>query len=319
MRLPRFLTLMILLLSTLVLNSCEKNPAGLETPNIDVVAIRDLIASDPEVFSQIGVDDDGAQNPTYELGNLTKSEEQINTVKFGRKGKFQLESVDVEFFGKPGEPDTLAIATITRSFNGNFMVVEKDTNPATPESLIVYKKDMANTLVRKVKFHRVANTPDPPKNWRRYEVSMEVCSSVPTTISVSEVKIVPPNSDAIVVTSPLDYFMDRDEGIPTFSQGDTVKVFVTLSNSNHYPPPPGTTVLLHYRCNHRFERARRPFNDAGLYPDVVAGDGIYSGYWIVRRPKGVFHAVIDVIDNGTIFDDVAPYNSVSWGTPYKVE
>jgi hypothetical protein len=51
------------------------------------------------------------------------------------------------------------------------------------------------------------------------------------------------------------------------------------------------------------------------------GQNVYQGTWVVRDRFRVHHAVIDVIDNGSIFDDdvnLYPYNSVTWSTPYLV-
>jgi hypothetical protein len=51
------------------------------------------------------------------------------------------------------------------------------------------------------------------------------------------------------------------------------------------------------------------------------GNNVYKGQWTIGQWPGVHHAAIDVIDNGTIFDDdinTYPYNSTTWSTPYKV-
>jgi hypothetical protein len=185
--------------SILIFNNCEKNPTG-EEAITDEIAIRELIESDPEVFNQQGINDDGDQPMEYSSDETPKLSEQINTVRFGRKGKFRLESIEVEFFG---EPDTLAIATITRSFDGEFVVVERDTNPDTPEDYIIYKKDMNNILIRKAKFKRVANTRNPRRNWKIFEVSMGEGYSDLTTIEIQELRIVMPDGQEIVVDSPL--------------------------------------------------------------------------------------------------------------------
>jgi hypothetical protein len=54
---------------------------------------------------------------------------------------------------------------------------------------------------------------------------------------------------------------------------------------------------------------------------VEEGMNVYEGNWVVGQWPGIHHAVIDIIDNGTIFDDdinTYPYNSTTWSTPYKV-
>jgi len=309
---------LLMFISIISFIGCEKSPVDniTQEPNANDEALSEIIASEGDVLDQTSLDDDGEQSIIYDTENATDGE-SLNTVRFGRRGEFLLDSIEYEYFGEEGQPDTLAIATITRTFKGEFIIAEKDTTDA-PEDYRIYKKDMENTLVRKTKLVRRMNTGNPRLDWKLDQVSMGIGYSDPTTINISEVKIVGPDGQEYIATSPLDYYMDK-VGLPTFSRRDTVKVYVSLSNTNNYEPAPGTTVLLHWGVGHRIKRARRPFNDEGIYPDEVAGDGVFSGYWVVQRRPGKYHAAIDAIDNGTIYDATAPYNAVGWGTPYRVK
>jgi len=291
--------------------SCMKNPLGLESEVTDEAAIKELIEGNPELFNVLGIDDDGAQDPEYSTG-FPKPAEPIVPIRFGRKGHFRLEEIDVEF---SAQSDT-AWVTVVRSFDGNFMIIARDTTTSPPVAHL-YKKPMGNTITRKAMFVKVADTANPRRNWKLRGLTMSECYSDTCTITIHQVRIVTPDTE-LVVTAPLDYFMPKEE-IPTVSPGDTVKVFLTLSNTEENPPEPGETVLLRYRTDHRCRRARRTFNDEGIYPDEVAGDGIYSGFWVVHQHRGIYHAYFDVIDNGTIYDDTLPYNSAVWGTPYVVK
>jgi len=73
-----------------------------------------------------------------------------------------------------------------------------------------------------------------------------------------------------------------------------------------------------------FARHRRLRLHGVRYFQWVRGEGnvnVYEGTWTVGQHFRVNHAVIDVIDNGCLFDDEVdtyPYNSATWGTPYKV-
>ena len=303
----------------IAVSSCDKNPASPDETATDDAAIRSLISNDPDIFHELGLDDDGAQTPEYSATGTPKAADQIATLRYGRRGSNRLEAIEIDFFGPPDGPDTMAIATIYRSFNGNFIVLAEDTDPSTPEDYKIYEKDMENSIVRKAKFRRIDFSNNPLNNWRLVEVSMSEGTSDPSTITFDEISIESPLMDPIVITSPLDHFLNRREEIPTFAPGDTVKVYATLHNTNNYPPEPGTTLLLHFGVDRWMRRARRPFNDEGIYPDRIAGDGVFSGYWVAQRRPGIYHAVVDAIDNGTIHDDVAPYDSYGWGTVYKVQ
>ncbi len=312
-----FGTTLALLLA--LMSGCEKNPTQAVDRAADEAAIRALITADPDVFHELGIYDGGAQVPEYDATGMPKSGDYIEPVRYGRRGKYELESVDIQFSGEPGEPDTIAIATITKTFSGTFVVVARDTDSTTPEAYKVYEKPVRTNVVRKAMFRRVGYTDNPRRNWCLVAVTLSEGVSEQTTINVTSLTIEAPGQEPLVITDPLEHWMDRHQGLPVFAQGDTVKVYVTLTNSNHYPPEPGTTVLVHFGVDRGWQRGRRPLNDEGLYPDMVAGDGVFSGSWVVRHGHGLRHLVIDAIDNGTIYDDRAPYNAVCWGMVYGRE
>ena len=95
----------------------------------------------------------------------------------------------------------------------------------------------------------------------------------------------------------------------------------TTDNPVGFPGIPEQTELvrLHHARN-RFRKLHK-INMLQYVGKDDNGDNVYEGNWIVGEWRGVYHAVIDVIDNGTIFDDdinTYPYNSTTWSTPYKI-
>lgn len=46
------------------------------------------------------------------------------------------------------------------------------------------------------------------------------------------------------------------------------------------------------------------------------GDGTFTGKYLTGHGSGPRHAVVDVLSNGTIFDDAAPYDNMAWGIAY---
>jgi hypothetical protein len=302
----------------IVMAACSKNP---ESPSsqqqygsvADRAAIEASIQQD-DLFNSQGLDDDGEQSPDYDNG-VSKVAEQINTIKFGRRAPYKLESIDVVF-----DSDTTATATITHSLNGKFLIFAKDTTNSNAVGTL-YSKDMQNTILRKAKLRKVRDTGNDRRDWRVVAVSGAVASSPTTTITISELTYQNSDGTTLTITDPLAYFMSRDSGLPEFTRNDSVKIFVKLTNTNEFPPPPGETALLRYGMDHQSHRARKPLNDEGIYPDAVAGDGTYSGVYRVHGPRWahrLHHAGVDIIDNGTIYDDVAPYNAVAWSLPYLV-
>jgi hypothetical protein len=308
----------ILTVSALALwisTGCDKSPNAPtnELPAQDQAAIRQVIETD-EIFSNRGIDDEGDQNVEYSTdGGFGKVATPIDTKRWGRRGYLKFEKVDIE-----STSDTTATATVYLSFNGYFVIVARDTSKPHQVGAI-YKKDMQNTLVHKVKLLKVRNTGIDRFDWRIVQVSGGVMSSPNPTITISNFTIEFPDGSKLSIDDPLAHFWNRHEGLPTVAPRDTVKLYVTLTNTNTYPPEPGETVLLRHGMNHQSHRSRRLFHDDGQYPDAVAGDGIYSGYWIGGKRSGLHHGAVDVIDNGTIYDDSAPYDAVLWSLPYKVK
>jgi len=302
----------------LAMTACSKNP---ESPSsqeqfgsaTDRAAIEASIQQD-DLFNSQGLDDDGEQSPDYDSG-VSKVAEQINTIKFGRRAPFKFESVDIVF-----DSDTTATATITHSLNGKFFILAKDTSDSNVVGTL-YSKDMVNTILRKAKLRKVRDTGNDRRDWRVTAVSGAVASSPNPTITIAELTYENSDGTTLTITDPLSYFMNRETGVPEFRRGDSVKVFVKLTNTNEFPPAPGETALLRYGMDHQFHRARKRLNDEGIYPDAVAGDGTYSGLYRVHGPRWahrLHHAGVDIIDNGTIYDDVAPYDAVAWSLPYMV-
>jgi len=303
----------------LVITACSKNP---ESPSsqeqfgsaADRAAIEASIQQD-DLFNSQGLDDDGEQSPDYDSG-VSKVAEQINTIKFGRRAPYKFESVEVVF-----DSDTTATATITHSLNGKFFILAKDTSDSNVVGTL-FSKDMQNTILRKAKLRKVRDTGNDRRDWRVIAVSGAVASSPNPTITISELTVENSDGTTLTITDPLSYFMTRETGLPEFSRGDSVKVFVKLTNTNEFPPAPGETALLRYGMDHQFHRARKRLNDEGIYPDAVAGDGTYSGLYRIHHPRWghrLHHAGVDIIDNGTIYDDVAPYDAVAWSLPYMVK
>jgi hypothetical protein len=65
-------------------------------------------------------------------------------------------------------------------------------------------------------------------------------------------------------------------------------------------------VFLHLR----YRRARLPL--------VSNGDGTFSGRFFTGEEPGPRHLVVDVLSEGTLFDDEAAYDNVAWGIPMRV-
>ncbi|HFE63041.1 MAG TPA: hypothetical protein ENK14_01335 [Caldithrix sp.] len=249
-----------------------------------------------------------------------------NVVRFGRKinNRFRRRVEIVRI-----SPDSLFFK-VTRELNGRFVIFEKIGGDSTqPDTFAVYRKPMRHLITRNAIFVKRTNDEDalrnPRRRWKLASISLSKGESRPVpTVEIHKLAIATSSGDTFTYVNPLRTKLEIPGDLPTFLQGETVTVIALVSNSTVNPvPDPVTgateTVLLHFGIN-RQHHARKRFHFVGI--DPTTGYGIYKGQWVVHEPANrPFHAVVDVIDNGTIYDSdtqMYPYNSATWGCPYRV-
>lgn len=114
-------------------------------------------------------------------------------------------------------------------------------------------------------------------------------------------------------TSP-DQFIDIED-LPELSEGELVKLEVTVLHTNpQYEPP--YFVYVHGPCP---SWPRHLMYDDGNFGDVTAGDGIYTYEWYVEDSFIYFHKwriAADIIDADTMADQIEEdYDSGAWCIP----
>ncbi|GEM_PF-1715958 len=317
----------ILLMFAFVMTSCQKNTEPLASEQSDDVTVQELAMSDEDDYLfDIGIDDgseDAIKNGEFG-GGFGKISTPIDSVwRFGRhitrRGLRRLEIVRTA-------PDTFKVA-MARELGGQFVIVEKFPGDSlSGDTLVLYRKPLQHVIRRKAIYvkRQPTDLPGRRRGWQLYAVSMGQGNSVPNhTIDITEIMVTTSGGDTLVFTDPLNTLMNVED-IPRFVQDEIVTVRVKLNNLTGNPiDPEGNgsteTVLLHYGVNRR-HHVRKPFDFVGI--DPVTGEHIYEGSWTIgQEPFHVYHAVVDVIDNGTIYDSdngVYPYNSTTWSTPYFV-
>ena len=221
------------------------------------------------------------------------------------------------------DTDTTATAYIYTKIKGIF-VVHKAEMDSDSVSVSRYEKPMTHEVERVVHLKKVRDTEHPRLNWKIEDISMRNGASPDATVEIVEIDVLPSDQDSVVITDPLSYFMNGTNMFlfPRFTE---VKVRVVVKNTSANPMiyPQGSEatemVRLHYGRNRLGNFARKPFVWVGK-DDL--GNNVYEGTWTVKQVPGMrHHAVIDVVDNGTVLssdNDAYPYNSNTWSTPYMV-
>ncbi len=284
----------------------------------DQAAIQQVLENDDQIYEEIGDSDEnsyGVDEPNWLGGELAKHGIRA---RFGRKITGREGNVEVILTS-----DTTATAYISRIFTGKFVSLTGEQTSDTSWSLQRFEKPLTHNIKRVVNLKKFRDDADiERRNWKIESVSMADGLSDPSTVSIIELIIYPENQDSVIITNPTEFFQNGINMF-TFPRFDevTVKVIVENLTANTIERPAGSgsteNVRLHFGRNRKGHRGIKKFD----YVGTRSGYQVYQSTWTIKQFAGIHHAIVDVIDNGTILnkDDVAyPYSSATWGTPYVV-
>jgi len=192
-----------------------------------------------------------------------------------------------------GSPTTVVV-TIHKRLAGTFNVVARQDVPeGTPQEGRLVQKPLRDHWVRRILLRRI-ETADARRRWRIAATSgVEVTSRAAETRVVS-LRIQSGTLDT-TVTDPLALFRLR-QVLRFQPDAQVVLTATTLRNDD---------VVVFYRHG-----ARSRFQNNG--------DNTYSATWTVAALTGVRHLGVNALSHGTLFDDVAPYDSQAWILPYVI-
>jgi hypothetical protein len=226
------------------------------------------------------------------------------------------------------EGDSLKTANITRTINGNFIIIGMVNNAV--DTIV---KPYTEVLKRFVVFKRIAYTPHPRLNWRLYRVSMVDGG---TTTPQNSNDYVQMQKIEVYVNNVLQYTLNGPDftqnvyvtkrfggdGIPKVHLGDQVKLIVTTISQQSEPD----IVAWHWARN-TFGFHRVPFDMTSSIPNP-SGPGYLrtfeKTYTVYNTPPhvhklGVFNGFISASTHKSLYDDSpAEFASDLVGTPYRV-
>lgn len=320
------------LAASILLAGCSKDdnpvdplnhpPAGVTTEQgaIEYFALNDGFTANTEVTM-----DDGDLQPA-EYGVAGKVAADITPLRFGRFITSVTRTVEVEF--EPG--DSVAEATVVKDILGVFRI----RGIAEGGDTVTVEKEFHDRATRRLVFRRVAR--DSARFWRNWlpvGTSLVAGGTVEPNdnISITKTELFLPNGDTVTVTDPLETFLryrwerllgggfadsmhNRRPPVPELLQGQELALRVTLRSAS----ADTDLVALRFGCDALHKRRARMH----LVSQEDNGDGtftrVYERTWIVPPVRGFFHAAVDAMTHGTIFDDVEPYSVSWWGVPYRV-
>jgi hypothetical protein len=288
MRRFRTLGFASLIATTSLLTGCfddDSSNSGTVEDDQDESAIEESLNldiaeyADPDVFLY-GDDADG--------GPTTRSE--INTIRWWRELIDVDKTIKVVITRNNGPP--VADVSITYDVTGLLHLI-----PGEASTQSEFVKDFQNRAARSLYFERQGPPRQHPhRGWKLKALSGALIASPGTTRNINSVRVQVGTIDE-TITNVTD--LVRLENILRLPPNSEVNVTVDTGDATD-------SVYLHVRSHHlRFALANN-------------GDGTHTGVYRTGEGRGPRHAVIDVLSNGTLFDDSAPYDNMAWGIPYVI-
>lgn len=280
----------------------------------DVDAVKEAVITWDSVAQyseseRYALDDEGAKDPEYSegFGKVGDAQSPITPLRWGRRITSFTRDVDVEIQG-----DSIAIATITRVFAGNLIIIAiQDSSGDT----VQVTKTFADSLRRKVMFVRVGRFANRRHNWRPVAISLVEGWSPVENFQIDSLRIITPR-DTITVTDPLNTWLRFGRlvrEIPRIHTMDSVQIRVTVSSQNDS----SEIIVLRWGIgwgDGRRHRARIPLLSESGTPGNYTR--VYERTFMAHGHLGRFNAFIDALSHGTLFDDQEAYSNKIWGIPY---
>jgi hypothetical protein len=272
----------------------DGSPVGTNDPATDEEAIEYVLAGESADLSEIDVryfdEDSGA-----DAAPIATERWRRELLRFDRDVRIEI------------DPDA-APPTASVSVSGHAVGLLHLWAPAPdPESSpVVVRKDFEDSGVRSMLFERVRNRTARHRGWRLAAISGVEISSPGATRRIHSVRIQSGDVDATITDPSALVALEDLIAVPRESE-----VAVTVDTGDA-----SDSVFLHLR--HLRARLELRSNEDGTFtgsfhtafgdgdrPDDRPGDR--------ARPR---HMVIDVLSEGTLYDDEAPYDNAAWGITY---
>jgi hypothetical protein len=307
----RFLLAMSLLAAVGLLAGCGKHTVNSpdstsDLASLDQAQVASVVASEPEVV------EDGEFESAEITGlgagaDATGALAVVHPLRFWRvitsvERSFEFAFADSDSTGRP----TTAVVTVRKSLAGRFNVltgVPGGDSTAIDSSVSVIRKPLADRWVRRVLLRRLPAADSTGRVWRVVATSAARVTSRDATTRIASLRVQTAGVDT-TITDPLRFFFLRR--ILKLEPGTPVTLTVTTLRNDD--------IVVMCRFGHRFRFQNNGDNTyTGVWrvPDLRQGNGPQPG---PGRPP-IFHFGVNALSHGTLFDDLAPYDSQAWLLP----
>lgn len=259
---------------------------------------------------QPNYDEDGV------LNYLQKTDAEIKPYKVWHKMKLVDRDIQVTF-----DEDTL-YAHVTNTFDGTLFIISSyDPTSVKPDTLI--KKQFTSVVTFNVVMVKIANKENQKRNWIIREISLAQGGTQSSNIKIKKVTITLPNGEILEINSPNDFYIARKWGwwrrchnIPVIQREKEVKVTVEVTSAYEEKD----YVSLTFGANQMdVHKNKKIFDLISSTPNGLFYDKIYEQTFAPKYFPGFFHAIINLMPQQVIKDDMTPVELESWGVPYFVK
>ena len=256
----------------------------------DVAEVKQVIASNPAYVNEGEYTTGTEASMTLGAGGMSI----MRPIRWWRTIDSTERVVDIEY----GDLDSLghpraAVATVHKHFTGTLNILAGDT-ASTDTARRVVHKPLDDDWTRKLAFHRFRIDSTGKGRWHLVGTSGVTVTSRLATTQILSIRIQAGAKDTLI-TDPLQlHRLRRILWIP-----DDTPVTVTVRTGR-----PDDIVVLYHRLE------RRPFKSNG--------DNTCTAIFMDPDFPGLRHFGVNAFSRGTLWDDIAPYDSEAWVVPFAV-
>jgi hypothetical protein len=272
--------------------------------------------------------DDGSDD-----GTIAKTLVAIKPIRWGREITNVVRNVDVVFIG-----DTAAVATITKTISGNLVISAAYSDTAVVADTLI-SKPFSEQVQRKILFHRKVERSEEGDDDEGEGADTEW---VPVALTLVEGHTQPQANSLFTITSleftfpwgkdtiadPLATwlrFRRGHDGVPSFVPLDSVSVKLTISSTD----PDTELAVLRFKGPRFWTMYPGSFGHRRVRMQLISSDSVGGSFKRIYQatlhvgldgefPVRRFHAALDVLSHGTLYDDTKPVSNEFWALPYSV-
>ncbi|NNE43821.1 MAG: hypothetical protein HKN12_06415 [Gemmatimonadetes bacterium] len=286
----RIPTLATLLTSTALLSGCfsgDDSPtaAGDEMITAEEQAAIEFVMEEDETNSELTMID----VRSFDSGSGV-ARAPINTHRWFREPQSVDRNLEIIINAPSGEP-----ATATVNASGTVIGL-LHLWTCSADSLLEVTKDFEDDGKRSLMFVKSRRTDRLHRGWKLVSLSGVHLESPAATVAINSVRVQSGDVDQ-TLTNVTDLVAVED--LMRFERGAEVTLTVDTGDATD-------AVFLHVRRQHRTQFTS---ND----------DGTFSATFFANDRPGARHFAVDVLSDGTLYDDTEAYDNVTWGIPYIVE